>query len=262
MKKTKKILSTIMILVIVTLQSTNFILGETQNSNNLKEIIQNNSTYSISTENIGETNIVNVIDSSSKTKLTVIYNKKTNSISTATTDLSNNKIINSSNNSDIAFSNTINNDATQPFILNKGNYEDKVRCLYGDGYWYQKGKKRKKYRIGCKATYTVDYAGNANRVKILDEYTNSIDKVNKYRNEALFQCGVAGVSYEVALLICAANAIFPEAVVVEAILAAAGIGDAGAIVAAVTKCVSNIFKMRKEYKTVYKSYDKAKAYAK
>ena len=260
MNNIKKCISVMMVVIFtLTLAVSNSHISASESKNYQIKELSNNYSINLDSSRKG-INVVTVIDYSMNREYKICYEKENNCISESIIDISTQKSIDSYKIYNVVKED---NNIKNNLVVNKkdANYEPKVTCLYGDDYWYKKGKKRNYYRIGCKAEYRIKYSGNADRVKALDNYTNSIDKVNDYRKNALIQCGAAGVSFEVALLFCAINALLPEATVVEMILSAVGVGDGAAVVIAVTKCVHNIFKMIKEYKKVCSYYEKAKKYA-
>lgn len=259
--KIKKGVSIAMAFIVISVQipTNNYKLFASTNNITTKEIIIDNTTYTIS---VDSNNTVTVQDPKNKKQCIINYNQKNNQFSEKIIDSENNKIIESVNTViDNDFNNKLDNQIYTKKNNNDANYEKKVVCIYGQDYWYQKGKKRKYYRIGCEAKYTVKYSGNAERVKVLDNYTNSIDKDNKYYQNVGIECGKAGISYGLAIFIVGLNAFLPEAAIVEALLSAAGICGVGNMAIAAAKCVNYILKMRKEYDNVCKYYKQAKKYA-
>ena len=248
-----------LIIISVQIPTNNYKLFASTNSITTKEIIIDNVTYTIS---VDSNNTVTIQDPINQRQCIINYNSNNNQFSEKIVDSKNHNVIESVN---TVIDDDSNNKVDNPVDIKKNNndanYEPKVKCIYGQNYWYQKGKKRRYYRIGCEAKYTIKYSGNAERVKVLDNYTNSIDKDNTYYKNVGIECGKAGISYGLAVFIVGLNAFLPEAAIVEALLSAAGIGGVGEMAIAAAKCVNYILKMRNEYDKVCKYYKQAKKFA-
>ncbi len=214
-----------------------------------KEVVVDNISYKITVKEIQNFKTVTISSSNSSLECSIIGNKENEIFGEIIYDSKNNKIVKNVKISDVQD------------VVKAESYNKRVEVQYGGDYWYQKEKNLKHIKIGCKKTYTVPYSGNTKRVNVLNNYMNSINTVNKYRDGCLKACVTAGVSYSVVCIMTAINIVFPETVIVDAILSYAGCGDAIATVAAMGTAVHQCVLMIYSSKKVPGKYDAAKKYA-
>lgn len=214
-----------------------------------KEVVVDNVVYKITVSEIQGLKNLTISSSNSNLECSIIGNKENEILGEIIYDTKSNEIVENVDVEDF-----------EDVVVSEA-YNKKVKVAYGGDYWYQKENNLKHIKIGCNKTYTVPYAGNIKRVNALNSYMNAINTVNKHQKNCLAACATAGVSYAVVCVMTAVNIVFPETVIVDAIIAYVGCGDAVATVVAMGTAVHECVLMIHSSGKVHDKYEAAKKYA-